>query len=779
MLAFADPVTWAMIIEFVFWSVFVPAAVAYTLGQLVMSNPDTPEVSPDELKLPTAREGTEYTIIFGTCWIENPVVAWWGDVAVVGIYRHYSVNKWFNNKRVYYKIGHHYAMGAHEILTQGQNDGVKQIKVGKVIVWPDPTNKTVLQADGATSATINHPTAFGGEEDEGGVVGTVDFQYGASSQTPNSYLTNLLGSDICATRGLTGVIKRQVRFGTSPYPKPWAYLIKRTAIHTDGTTQWYPAKATINSYDLNAAHILRECYTNTEWGYSHSTSLFDEATWQAVADTLYDEGFGLSLKWETPNQPLQQFIQNVLRHINGLVYQDPSTGEFVLKLIRDDYVIGSLEEFNNSDIEAVSEFSREGYHHVPDMIWLEYWNRLDNTSVSINNHDIATMNMQGGKSIHMEVRYIGINDDTLASKVVTRERQQLNAFMAPMKIKAKRTMAHLRPGDVFKLTWPPLGISQKVVRVIRPAYGTLKEGYVSFHCAEDVFANQPAMYATPPATGWTSPVNDPAAAPARLVKEAPFWDVYLDGGLSAALALDVDSGFVRIAAKKPSSDTLDYELLLRDSPSDSFYSDGRGFFTPNGTLDSFLPLNAQNAVIDLVDAEDLLSVTVGSYAVIENEIVKVLAVDAGNDQVTIARGCLDTVPAYHSGDDSGGPGARVWFVGSISYIAGREYTATAQPGVKILPRTGKGQFGEGSATAYNADVFDSRMNRPYPPGDFKIDGSSYPATFTGQPDLTWKHRDRTQQISGITEHSATSVGPEAGTTYTLSIYDETGVGRNC
>jgi len=68
---------------------------------------------------------------------------------------------------------------------------------------------------------------------------------------------------------------------------------------------------------------------------------------------------------------------------------------------------------------------------------------------------------------------------------------------------------------------------------------------------------------------------------------------------------------------------------------------------------------------------------------------------------------------------------------------------------------------------------DSRQVRPYPPGDFKIDGVSYPTTFSGEPVLTWKHRNRLLQTAYIIEHSDSSITPvETGQDYTLEIYGD-------
>jgi hypothetical protein len=749
----------------IFWT-FVATALSYVIGEFLRKDAELPHADPDQMDVPTVKEGTKYTILFGTHWIENPVIAWWGDIKTTAIEKSYEETRWFRTKTRYYTVGYHYAVGMHLFLCEGMIDGVKQIKMQDTVVWPDVTDEAVLQADGAAYASINEPELFGGEDKEGGVVGQIDFQYGGGAQTVNTYLSTQLGANISASRGLTGAILRQVRYGTSPYPKTWKFLCKRTDILTTGDTQWYSAKAVINTYDLNPAHILHECITNNQWGLGYSPTLLRAADWEDAADTLYTEGFGLSRKWEDDNETIEELIKDVLKTIDAKLFQDLATGEIILKLIRDDYDVGALEQFDESDVIEIENFTRGSVGEVPSMVELRFWDVLHNTPVSITDHDIALLDLQGGKPVVISFDYLSITDLTLAGKVAARERQQIGAFPAQVTLVAKRTMSHLKPGDVFKFSWAPLGIIDMVLRVGSCNYGSSSEMKVKFTCVEDVFAVQSALYANPPATGWTDPRNDPAAALDRKLMEVTFWDILRDGGISAATALDDDAAFLQVMAVTPSQDAYDFELMLRDSPSGSFYSAGRGAFSPNGTLDSGMLLNAADATITMSDADGLIDVQVGQYAIIEDEILKVTNVDAGNDQVTLARGCLDTVPAAHSSS------TRVWFADTACFIAGKEYTATNQPGVKILPKTDLGQLAIGDATAYNVDAFDSRMVRPYPPGDFKVDGASYPTTFSGQPTISWKHRDRLQQIDEIIEHDNVSIGPEAGTTYTLKIYDE-------
>jgi len=768
MLAIVDPITWAVVATWLF-NAAIMSAIAWAIGEATKKKPKLPSAQPSKFELPDIEEGRSYGVIFGTPkFIMNPTVAWWGDLSTRAIVRHYTYNQWGNNKRVYYTVGYHYSAGIHFKLCHGPIDGVKQMRVGEKVVWPNADDPMELAADGVTTINIDEPYLFGGEESEGGIVGDIDIQYGGAAQTVNSYLSSKLGSDISASRGIVSVIFKSVDLGTSPYPKPWSFLAKRTQILDDGTPQWYLAKADISG-DLNAAHVLRECYTCTRWGLGNSASLIDSVAWTAAADTLYTEGFGVSRHWYDENESIEDLIKDILETIDGKIYQDPETGLFVLKLARDDYVVGSLEAFDESDIESVEGFIRPAYGEIPDIVRIGITDVLNNTTTSIPDHDIAVMDIQGGKSIISKRDFFAVTKPALGGKIAARERQQVTSMLAMMTIKGKRTMAHLRPFSVVKISYAPLGIVQLVVRVMDADYGTLQNGIVKFNCVEDVFAMGVAIFSQPPSMPQANPVSEPAAAPNRSLLETPFWTLVQDAGISGALALDADAGFLLVAAQKPSNDALDYELLVRDSPTADLIADGRGYFTPTATLAETMPLNAAEQIVDLANIVNLNQVAVNTYAMVGSEILKVTAVDITNSRVTLARGVLDTVPAAHSITN------RIWFIESLSYMVGNEYTATNEPGVKILPRTAKGQYAEGSATAYNADAFDSRAIRPYPPGNLKINTVSYPSTFTGQPTLTWTHRDRTQQITELVEHDAADIGPEAGVTYTLKIYDEDNV----
>jgi len=484
-------------------------AVSYGVSYLMKKDPKDVKYDPDTFDTPEIKEGTKFPVIAGTCWMEAPIIGWFGDIYTESL----GVRLSDTDGQYVYLNKYHY--GALHIITQGFSDGVIQTKVGDLLVWPDSGDKKSLNADAASSAVINLPELYGGIHEhnaqvtgQGGIVGTVNFQYGLPAQTVNTYLTAQLGSYISANRGLTIAVLRRPYIGLSSQLYPWKYLVKRTDHLSSGEDQWYPEKAAIRTYEINPIHWLREIYTDTEWGLCTPTASMNDTTLRAAALVLYNEGFGICIKWES-EQSLEAHVLDILRYINGVIYEDHSTGLIEIKLIRDDYVVATLEEFDETDIVSIEGFTRGVLHKIPDVTYVKYWDMYNNLPVTIVSHDMALILSQNETLIPNDVDYTGVVNDELAGQLAARDQQQLSSFAAAMTIKCKRTMSHLHPGDVFKLSYSPLGIVSMIVRVVTPHYGTLTDGIITFECMEDIFGMKLSLYAAPPSTSWDSVVDDP------------------------------------------------------------------------------------------------------------------------------------------------------------------------------------------------------------------------------------------------------------------------------
>ncbi|MFL4167590.1 hypothetical protein LES17_32050, partial [Pseudomonas aeruginosa] len=74
-------------------------------------------------------------------------------------------------------------------------------------------------------------------------------------------------------------------------------------------------------------------------------------------------------------------------------------------------------------------------------------------------------------------------------------------------------------------------------------------------------------------------------------------------------------------------------------------------------------------------------VTVGQAAAVDDEIVRVDAVNYASGTVTLARGCADTVPAKHLA------GARVWFYDAFEAVDETVYSQGVTLQARLLTNT--------------------------------------------------------------------------------------------
>lgn len=650
-----------------------------------------------------------------------------------------------------YVVGHRYYAGLHLAICHGPVDAVTRIIVGERTAW----------SGGVTSSQtlyVNAPELFGGDSREGGVQGYVEVKLGGPAETISGYLQQKLGSVIPAFRGVVSIIVQQCQLSAmNPYIKPWSIEARRI-----------PAPAALGSGyingDANPAHIIYECLNNATWGLGYAASEIDASSFQTAANTLASEQYGLSLLWDR-EQPLEEFIAEILRHIDGTLYVHPRTGKFVLKLARADYNVSSLLVLDASNILELESFSRPSDSELVNQITVRYRDRSTDKDAAITVHDLAALELAGGVVSSATVDYPGISNGSLASRVALGDLKQLSVPLAKATLIANRQASNLNIGDVFKFTWPELGIAQLVMRVVRVSYGTLTDGRVRIECVEDIFGLPSASYVSPTPTSWVSPLTSPAPVPYRRLNEAPWWTVVkrvVGESATAQNELDPQGGLLVVCASRPSGDSLNVKLLTRQGSATYAEVDTMGF-TPNATLIN--TCDEQATVFSIGNGQDLDIVKLNTYAYLDNEIVAVKAINLVAGTVTVDRGVLDTVPAPHLAS------ARIWFADAFEALVTEQYLSGESLQVKMLPATGLGRLAESAAPA-DSYTFAGRMIRPYPPGNVKVNNVMWPTTILGQIALTWAHRDRMQQTVYLVTQSEGNIGPEAGVTYTVRFYNE-------
>lgn len=710
--------------------------------------PEPKAASLEDFSIPTADENRPIPVIFGTVWVTGANVVWYGHLKSVAIEKS---GGWFSGDVT---VGYRYYLGIHFAISWVV-DSLLQIDIADRTAWTGTASSGTI--------TINKPSLFGGQDKEGGISGDLDVLDGNPSQSVNSYLLARLGSPLSAYRGVFSLVWKQGYIGTNPYLKEWAFKVKRVSKLVNGNSQWYSAKAAIGN-DLNPAHIIRECITSNRFGLNRPEVEVDGTSFTAAADTLFTEGFGLSFHW-VRDSTTEDFIIEVLRHIDAKLFLDPFTGLWTLQLIRADYDVGTIPSFDETNVVKIDSFERAAIGETVNEVSAVYTDLVARKPKTVTTQNGGNIQVQGD-IIAEKIQYPGITKASLAITVCQRDMIARSSPLAKVKLVVDRSGWDISPGDPFKLSWAELGLVEVVFRAGNVNSGTHQDGQITIIGIEDVFGTPTSTYVESQPSGWTDPTNPPVDIPLRRLVELPYWDMQINSGLSAAeiAAFASDFGFVHSYAAAPSGDAATYEVHSKLSGG-SYSETGTGYFVPTALTSA--TVDYDDTTISFDNEVDLSFAVLNDHIYIGEEMCELLTLDEGAQTMTVRRGILDTVPQTHS------IGTRIWLSSDNGGLDQTEWADSDVVDVKMLPTTSQGTLDIASATSEQLTL-DSRYHRPYPPGKLRINGDVYPATVEDTIDVTWAHRDRTQQLASFTDQSAASIGPEANTSYSINIKDGAG-----
>jgi hypothetical protein len=199
-------------------------------------------------------------------------------------------------------------------------------------------------------------------------------------------------------------------------------------------------------------------------------------------------------------------------------------------------------------------------------------------------------------------------------------------------------------------------------------------------------------------------------------------------------------------------------------------------YAPLLTLDAALPASEADAIgVPVTAISQPERLAVGDYAYLVDasgaiaEAVAVLAFDAANATIDLARGVLDTTPQAHAS------GTRLIGVGEWLASEGAERAPGESVFVGAIPRTSTDQGDPVLASNGQPMVLTGRQALPYPPGRIRLNGQTEPAVVAGDLTVAWAHRDRTQQTAYLVQQDEGDIGPELGVTYTVRIRNRNNV----
>lgn len=666
-------------------------------------------------------------------------------------------------------VGYRYFFTLHMGLGRGPVDEIIHIKIGDRTAWSGS-----LSSSGRIR--IDAYDLFGGESGEGGVRGDLDVMMGDPDQPVNQMLQGQLqgqfGGVLSAFRGTCTAVFDGMIAAMNPYPKPWAFRVRRTTRGWDGGA-WYSGAATIwlaggAIKAMNPVHMLYEAATNRDWGRGLSPALLNTGSFLAAADALYYEEFGLCLAWRRQDN-LDQFVQQVINHIGAALFPDRATGLLTLKLIRDDYDPDSLPVFDyHTGLLAIEELVTTALPSSPNEIVVNWVSPIDGESQSVRAQSLAGWQATG--TVISETReYPGLPTADLANRVAQRDLRALASSLKRLRIKVDRRAWNINPADVIRITAPDRGIADMVVRVVTIDDGTPTSGAITLVCIQDVFGLPSTVYTGIQPPIWEEP-DASAVIPKRIVYEWPYVDLVEKFPRSEFAMLEPDIGYFGEAALKPTPLALRYELAMRLEGEPEFIRRGGGSWAPAaGLMANLKQFDTEARVSFWLDESQIIRA--GRAVMINAEILRIDTFDLETGKVTLARGCLDTIPAAHNAADI------LWFYQDDIGTDLREYVAGETVYSKTLTVTTRETLPLELAPIDRL-WFNWRFFRPYPPGHVFTNGQRWPKGVRLQYpvtsfDLTWTHRDRVGQVDRVIEHDEDHIGPEGASHYVLRVYDMT------
>ena len=652
-------------------------------------------------------------------------------------------------------VGYKYYLGVQLALGHGETDEVSQIIVGERSAWTGS-----LQSSG--SINVSAYNLFGGEKREGGVGGTVTMTNG-NVVAADPYLLSVCGPTVPAYIGLTTLIFKAFYWAAmNPYFKaPWIRCRRILKGWARGGTVWYEAKARIGSYDMNPAHIVYQCLTDPYWGMGYSPTDIDDTTFQAAADTLSAESFGLSFIWDQ-QMSINDIISNVLKHINGSLRMNLSSGKFELVLIRGGYTVSSLVHLDPSNIIELNESQRALWGELANQLTVKYTDREQNQQ-SVTMQDIAVVEAEGA-IIGTTTEYLFIRDPDLAMRVAMRDLNTMSRTLSTVSLTTNRILWDKAEGDLFVLNWPGSpNIVNGVYRITSINKGDYINGQIQVEAIEDVFALPDVVYTKPQPPVWVDPIQPPAKPLIALAIEAPYWEIIKSFSETDIAAMVPGYGFAQALVVRGRGSDSAYDQWYSPAPGTVAYSDlyVDGAFEPGGLLSS--AINDSVTSITVLSPMDFAEIEVGNYVYVGTEAMGVVAYNQNDSTITVMRGVLDTVPAVHmpsepvvvvSAATSGDPTQR-----ALGETATYKYVTRNMRESALL-----------TAMDPSPVTFANRASRPYPPGNIKLNNTYRPATLVAPlTTISWSHRNRLTQTVSLVAQTAGDVAPEVGTTYSLTV----------
>lgn len=694
-----------------------------------------------------------------------------------------------------------YRMSIHFGVCSGPLDHVSGVYIGEKEAW-----KGRLEDAGAV--IINKPDLHGGIKKEGGAVGTMTYlpgfddqimpeflasKYGRTSDTMWAYrgiaslffhedlnvggsrLGSTSGSQTWITQWLSSVWSLVSGYrgfywsANNPYLKTIWAKVGRSAKGLD--TRYEKLWRNNEEFDCNPAHVIFECLSDRVWGMGAPLSAIDVASMESAAYTLYNEGFGLSLIW-TRQTTIEDFVTEILDHIEATLFINPRNGLLTLKLIRDDYDPNTLPVFDPTN-STVTNFSRKHWGETINEIVVTWTNPENEQEETTSAQDLANIAMQGAP-VSDGRNYYGVRTAGLAQELAQRDLRAASYPIASCDLETDRSAWDLLPGGVCKVVSPDDFVTEIIMRVGPIDYGVPGTTKIKASLAEDVFSLATAQYTIPPETEFEDPSEDPAPAAATYLFTLPYHMVVQRVDPTLSVPAEYPTVFSGVLAAQTGADTAFIQLVgtAVDTVGNITQEQlGTMTITSRAALIAGLDAEPTTTVLTFANRTQGAGPVEGGFIIIgtggEHEVEIAAIKTVSEFGYELYRGVLDTIPrAWPSSTP-------VWFLSSDNIFADQDQRAAFEDvDYWILPTTSKGTLPLADAPLEEITLTE-RPWLPLRPANVFVEGQQFveeiDATELDEINVSWSIRNRLLEDSQVLPWWEDSVTAETGQTTIIEL----------
>jgi hypothetical protein len=400
--------------------------------------------------------------------------------------------------------------------------------------------------------------------------------YNGGQTYVDSYLAEKTGSDI-TYKGVSYFLMKQGFVGDNVSAVPnYSCVVRRTQLISGWDKQQI-------GNDVNPAAAL---YYILSVMIGYPADMLDEQSFRTANNTLYGEGLGISFLMNSASEA-KQYIDEILKTIDGVLQVDSQSGQMRLKLLRGDYDINTIPYVSESNSNDIT-FSRRGNEELSSRVTVKYNLNKDNQyfmDSSLTATNTAARLMLGYEKTQ-SVEFMMITSEANAKKVLDNTFKKYSYPLAAMKFTVSAAdFGNLRVGDVVNFNNKNLGIENMAIRITSIGGDSDKAQKLEIEGGEDIFSLgsmvvvseqgseakeidfsiAPIQYAdakdAPPETALTRSVIPLVAYPAGIVQSVEV----TDGGSGETMSVP-NCYLTTLSAAYPITDMIDETAGFKVSP---------------------------------------------------------------------------------------------------------------------------------------------------------------------------------------------------------------------